>query len=58
MRDSLFDRGEGVGRGHGYVHPARGDHRRRLHDCWANFGGDFRVAQPKAAHRERLEDNV
>jgi hypothetical protein len=40
------------------VHPAGDDHRRRLHDCWANFAGNCRVAQPKAAHRERFEDNV
>jgi hypothetical protein len=58
MRDSLFDRGDGVGRGHWYVRPAGGDHRRRLYDCWANFAGNFRMAQPKAADRERLEDNV
>jgi hypothetical protein len=38
------------------VHPAGGDHRRRLRNCWRNFGRNFRVAQPKAAHRERLED--
>src|ERR1700738_794967 len=58
MRDSLFDGGEGVGSGHWYVHPAGGDHRRRLHDCWSNFGGNFRMAQPKATHRERLEDKI
>ena len=58
MRDSVFDCGEGVGSGHGYVHPAGGDHPCRLHNCWRNFGGNFRVAQPKAPHRERLEDKI
>ena len=58
MRDSVFDGGEGVGRGHWYVHPAGCDHRRCLRDCWRNFGRNFRVAQPKAPHRERLEDDV
>src|ERR1700751_765441 len=58
MRDSLFDGGEGVGSGHWYVYPAEGDHLRRLRDCWCNFGRNFRVAQPKAAQRERLKDDV
>src|SRR5205807_3585765 len=58
MGDSFFDRGERVGGGHWYVHPARGDHRRRLHDRWRNFGRNFRVAQPKPSHGERLENDV
>ena len=49
MRDSLFDRGDGVGRGHWYVHPAGGDHRHRLNDCWANFAGNVRY------ERERVD---
>src|SRR5258708_27140560 len=58
MRDSFFDGGEGVGSGHWYMRPPGGDHLRRLHDCWRNFGRNFRVAQPKAPHRERLEDKI
>src|SRR5713101_209736 len=58
MRDGLFDGGEGVGPGHWYVQPAGGDHLRRLHDCWRKFGRKFRVAQEKAPHGDRLEDNV
>jgi len=37
---------------------SRGDHLGRLHDCWRKFGRKFRVAQPKAPHGDRLEDNV
>jgi transcriptional regulator GlxA family with amidase domain len=29
-----------------------------LRECWRNFGGNFRVAQPKAPHRERLELSI
>src|SRR3981081_3079858 len=58
MCDGFFDGGEGVGPGHWYVQPAGGDHLRRLHDCWRKFGRKFRVAQEKAPHGDRLEDNV
>src|SRR3982074_2410343 len=58
MRDGFFDGGEWVGPGHWYVQPAGGDHLRRLPDCWRKFGRKFRVAQKKAPHGDRLEDNV